>query len=184
MAAAVFLDRDGVINQKMPEGQYVSSVQEFHILPGVVEAIHRLKMAGYLVIVVTNQRGIALGRYTMEDLDKIHGALHAALRAGFTDVDGIYVCPHDKNSCECRKPKPGLLLRAKEDFPQIELAKSIMIGDSESDIQAGIAAGCGTCMQIFSDCSSKTPQSLSDAVTLILGREDTHGSTSAIKQFT
>ena len=181
MAAAVFLDRDGVINQKMPEGQYVSSVHEFHILPGVVEAIRRLKMAGYLVIVVTNQRGVALGQYTMEDLDKIHGALHAALRAESTDVDGIYVCPHEKNSCECRKPKPGLLLRAKKDFPQIEFAKSIMIGDSESDVQAGIAAGCGTCIRIFCDCSSKTPQNLSDAVSLILGRENTHESTSAIK---
>ena len=150
MAAGVFLDRDGVINQKMAEGTYVTSVREFHIFPGVVNAIARLKNAGYLVFIVTNQRGIALGLYTMSELYDIHTFLLDALKAAGVSLDGIYVCPHDKDCCNCRKPKPGLLLQAKKDFPDISLRDSVMIGDSESDIQAGVAAGCGCCIRISS----------------------------------
>lgn len=167
MAAAVFLDRDGVINQKMPEGSYVTSVHEFHLLPGAVNAIVRLKNAGYLVFVVTNQRGIALGKYTMAELHDIHAFLLDTLKAAGTSLDGIYVCPHDKNSCNCRKPKPGLLIQAKKDFPDICFKDSIMIGDSESDIQAGIAAGCGHCIRISSAPMSNV-RSLEEAVDSIL----------------
>lgn len=148
MAAAVFLDRDGVINEKMPEGEYVTSPSQFRLLPGAVEAIRHLKMVGYLVFIVTNQRGIAKGFFTMEDLQAIHAVLTDALHQAGTDVDGIYVCPHEKGRCDCRKPKSGLLLQAKADFPQIDFVESVMIGDSESDIQAGKAAGCGRCIRI------------------------------------
>ncbi len=167
MTAAIFLDRDGVINEKMPEGEYVSSPEEFRLLPGAVEAIRRLNDAGYLVLVVTNQRGIARGELTEADLTAIHEKLTTALHAAGAHLDGIYVCPHEKGSCDCRKPKPGLLLQAKADFPQIDFSQSVMIGDSESDIQAGQAVGCGRCIRIGIDCETKT---LAQAANLVLER--------------
>ena len=156
MAAAVFLDRDGVLNEKMPEGKYVTCPEQFRLLPGAVEGIRQLKAAGYLVFIVTNQRGIARGIFTMEDLQAVHAVMLDALHQAGTDVDGIYVCPHEKDMCDCRKPKPGLLQQAKMDFPQIDFMKSVMIGDSESDIQAGQAAGCDLCIRIGADHEMKT----------------------------
>ena len=104
----VFLDRDGVLNEKMPEGQYVTSPEEFHLLPGVAEAIGRLNCAGLRVILVSNQRGIALGLYTAADVDAIHAGLQTVLENHGAQLDGIYYCPHDKSQCNCRKPMPGL----------------------------------------------------------------------------
>jgi D-glycero-D-manno-heptose 1,7-bisphosphate phosphatase len=141
---AVFLDRDGVINKKMPEGEYVTSPEQFEIIDGALEAIKSFKDAGFLVFVITNQRGIALGKMTPEQLDGIHKILLDKLTEIGATLDGIYVCPHDKDTCDCRKPKPGLILKIKRDYPEIDLPGSIVIGDTNSDIETGKMAGCGT----------------------------------------
>jgi D-glycero-D-manno-heptose 1,7-bisphosphate phosphatase len=140
----VFLDRDGVINRKMPEGHYVSGWQHFNLLPGVAEAIARVNQAGLLALVVTNQRGIALGLYTAEDVRQIHANLQLTLAESGAHVDGFYFCPHDKRECNCRKPGPGLFEQAKADFPEITPETSLMVGDSLSDIEFGINLGMGT----------------------------------------
>jgi len=140
----VFLDRDGVLNQKLPEGRYVTSISEFHILPGVPEAIARLNRAGLRVIVVSNQRGIALGLYTAEDVRSIHSAFQSTLKARGAYVDAFYFCPHDKAGCDCRKPLPGLFEQALAGFPDISAQSSAMIGDSWSDIEFGRRLGMFT----------------------------------------
>jgi D-glycero-D-manno-heptose 1,7-bisphosphate phosphatase len=132
----VFLDRDGVINRKPPEGAYVTRWSEFHILPGVEDAISALNRAGYLVIVVSNQRGIALGHSTAADVEALHARLQQLLAAREAHIDAFYFCPHDKNGCGCRKPKTGLFEQAFRDFPAASRANSIVIGDSLSDIEA------------------------------------------------
>ena len=133
----IFLDRDGVLNRKLPEGQYVTSWRHFELLPGVPDAIARLNQAGLRVLVVTNQRGIALGLYTAADVDAIHTQLQAVLAKSGAHIDGFYFCPHDKYQCNCRKPLPGLFERAKAQFPDIEPATSLIIGDSLSDVEFG-----------------------------------------------
>jgi D-glycero-D-manno-heptose 1,7-bisphosphate phosphatase len=132
----VFLDRDGVINLKSPEGKYIGHWDHFHFLPGVEEAIAALNRSGRTVIVVTNQRGVALGYYTKADVDAIHEALQKHLAQHAARIDAFYFCPHDKNECNCRKPKTGLFEEAFQDFPGASATNSIVIGDSLSDIQA------------------------------------------------
>ena len=143
-----FLDRDGVLNRKMPEGQYVTAWEEFEILPGVPQAILRLNRAGIRVIVVSNQRGIAKGLYTAADLDAVHARFQAQLQTQGAHIDHLYYCPHDKQSCNCRKPLPGMFEQAQRDFPAIETSSSAMIGDSLSDIEFGRRLGM---MTIFID---------------------------------
>ncbi|HWA96339.1 MAG TPA: HAD family hydrolase [Terracidiphilus sp.] len=140
----VFLDRDGVLNRKLPEGQYVGSLAQFEPLPGVEEAIVRLNRAGKLVIVVSNQRGIALGLYTAADVEEIHAAFQEQLGVHGARIDGFFYCPHDDNECNCRKPFLGLFEQAAEQFPQITPQSSVMIGDSLSDIEFGVNLGLGT----------------------------------------
>lgn len=132
----VFLDRDGVINRKLPEGEYVSAWQHFHLLPGAEEAIAALNRSGRVVIVITNQRGVALGRYTESDVRAVHDELQSYLNRSGAHVDAFYFCPHDKNECNCRKPKTGLFEQASHDFPEASGKNSIVIGDSLSDIEA------------------------------------------------
>lgn len=119
----------------MPEGSYVTSWQEFRLLPGVAAGIAQLNRAGIRVIVVSNQRGIALGLYSARDVESIHAGLQQALQAQGARVDAFYFCPHDKQSCDCRKPLPGMFHQAQREFPDIDAASSIMIGDSLSDIE-------------------------------------------------
>jgi D-glycero-D-manno-heptose 1,7-bisphosphate phosphatase len=140
----VFLDRDGVINRKMPEGQYVTDWRHFELLPGVPHAIAQLNQAGLRVLVVTNQRGIALGLYTAADVHAIHAQLQRILSVNGAHVDGFYLCPHDKAQCNCRKPLPGLFEQANKQFPTIEPATSVIIGDSLSDIEFGRNLGMRT----------------------------------------
>lgn len=140
----VFLDRDGVINEKMPEGRYVSSVDDFRILPGVQEAIAKLNLAGIRVLVVSNQRGVALGALTSEFVERIHAFLQDHLTKHGAQVDAFYFCPHDKQSCGCRKPLPGLFHQAIKDFPDVRPERSVMIGDSLSDIEFGNRLGMRT----------------------------------------
>ena len=140
----IFLDRDGVLNRKPPEGGYITSWPEFIWLPGAMEAVARMNRAGLTVLVVTNQRGVALGLYTEADLAQIHSNMGADLAKHTAHVDAIYYCPHDRDVCDCRKPGTGMFSQARRDFPEITGENSVMIGDSHSDIQAGQAAGMKT----------------------------------------
>jgi D-glycero-D-manno-heptose 1,7-bisphosphate phosphatase len=137
----VFLDRDGTLNRKAADGDYVKHPSELELLPGASAAVRRLNQQGVRVVVVTNQRGIALGRMSERDLEAIHLRLAAELaRAGAT-VDAIYHCPHDRGVCTCRKPAPGLFYAARHDRPQIDFRESAVIGDSLSDVEPGVALG-------------------------------------------
>ncbi|MFP5276944.1 MAG: D-glycero-alpha-D-manno-heptose-1,7-bisphosphate 7-phosphatase [Acidobacteriota bacterium] len=140
----VFLDRDGVLNEKMPEGQYVTRWEEFRVLPGVPEAVARLNAAGILVVVVSNQRGIAKGLYTASDLEVIHDHFQELLRSRGAHVDGFFACPHDRNECNCRKPLSGLYDQARARFPEIAPATSVMIGDTLGDMEFGRRLGMAT----------------------------------------
>jgi D-glycero-D-manno-heptose 1,7-bisphosphate phosphatase len=134
----VFLDRDGVINVKAPEGQYVESWSSFSFLPGAVDAVAALRAAGLRVVVVTNQRGVALGRMSAGDVEDIHTRM---IDAG-VGVDRVYYCPHDDGECDCRKPLPGMLERAAREVPGVSLGRSAaIVGDSERDMEAGRAVG-------------------------------------------
>jgi D-glycero-D-manno-heptose 1,7-bisphosphate phosphatase len=137
----VFLDRDGVLNEKLPEGRYVASLSDFHLLPGVPAAVGRINRAGLRVVVVSNQRGIALGLYTAADVEALQAALRQILKVNGAHLDGFYFCPHDKDQCACRKPLPGMFEQAQRDFPEIAADTSVMIGDSLSDIQFGQRLG-------------------------------------------
>ncbi len=140
----VFLDRDGVLNEKMPEGEYVRSVRDLRVLPGVAEAVARLNRAGFRTIVVSNQRGIALGLYTAADVDAIHAELQGILAAQGGHIDAFFYCPHDEDECNCRKPLGGLFDQAVARFPDIDTASSVMIGDSLSDVEFGRRLGMRT----------------------------------------
>lgn len=142
----LFLDRDGVLNAKAPEGAYVTSVDALTVLPGVPEALGALRTAvpGLRVAVVTNQRGVARGRMSAADLDAIHAALRARLAAAGGDVDRIEVCPHEGDACDCRKPGTGLLRRAAAAWPDLDPAACALVGDSASDLVAGRRFGART----------------------------------------
>ncbi len=140
----VFLDRDGVINRKMPEGRYVTSTDELELCHGAAAAISRLNEAGIKVVTVTNQRGIALGLCSEEELAEIHRHLQALLAPEGAHLDAIYYCPHDRVGCDCRKPKPGMFLQAFRDFPGCGPENSLMVGDSLSDIEAARNLGMTT----------------------------------------
>jgi D-glycero-D-manno-heptose 1,7-bisphosphate phosphatase len=139
-----FLDRDGTINQKPPAGGYVLVPEQLRLLPGADAAIRRLNQAGWRVVVVTNQRGIARGVMSEDDLRQVHERLLELLSDGGATVDRIYHCPHEVGTCSCRKPGTGLLERAREDDPEIAFERAVMIGDSQIDVDAGRAAGVRT----------------------------------------
>lgn len=142
MKSAVFLDRDGVINKAFVRGgkSYPPDrIEDFELIAGVEEACHDLKQAGYLLIVATNQPDVATGKQTQEAVEAMHSRLRDLL-----PLDEIYVCFHvGKEGCACRKPKPGMLVRAAEEH-DIDLTRSFMVGDRWKDIEAGVAAGCRT----------------------------------------
>lgn len=140
----MFLDRDGILNEKMPEGQYVTQWHEFRVLPGVPEALRRLNEAGLRVIVVSNQRGIALALYTKEEVAAAHAKFQQLLKSAGAHIDAFFICPHDKGECNCRKPLPGLFEQAVAQFPKITAKTSAMIGDSLSDIEFGRRLGMRT----------------------------------------
>lgn len=139
----IFLDRDGVINRKIDD-DYVKSWDEFEFLPNVKEALKILTENDYRLIIVTNQRGVARGWMSEADLHKVHTRMLSELETYGVEIAGIFYCPHDKDQCDCRKPLPGLFLQAKQKFPEIDFTKSIMIGDSSSDVEAGNVLGCKT----------------------------------------
>ncbi len=121
----------------MPEGAYVSDWAQFEWLPGAEEAIARMNRAGLTVILVSNQRGIALGLYTEASWSVIHASMQSHLAQHGARLDAIYYCPHDTGVCHCRKPEIGLFEQALKRFPQATARNSVVIGDSLSDIQAG-----------------------------------------------
>lgn len=149
---AVFLDRDGTIN--VYKG-FLKDIKDFELLPGVSQAIKKINESGYLCIVITNQPVIARGEVTYDQLEEIHKKMETLLGLEGAYIDKLYFCPHHpdkgfegeifelKVDCNCRKPKPGMLLKAAEEF-NINLEESYMIGDGESDIKAGKRAGCKT----------------------------------------
>ena len=140
---AVFLDRDGTIN-RMLENDYVKTWEEFEFLPGTAEVIRALKAKGYLIIIITNQRGIGKGIMTEEDLQQVHRRMCEELASAGSYIDDIFYCPHNiEDDCSCRKPKPGLLLQAQTKW-DIDLERSFLIGDMDSDIEAGRTVGCTT----------------------------------------
>jgi D,D-heptose 1,7-bisphosphate phosphatase len=141
---AVFLDRDGVINAKLPENHYVTHVAEFEFFPGVKRALAILKRLGYLLILITNQRGVARGFMTVEGLQRVHDYMQSVLERDSAPLDAIYYCPHDVfENCSCRKPQPGMILKASLDL-NVDLSASYMVGDSPKDILAGRNAGVTT----------------------------------------
>jgi len=164
--SAVLLDRDGTVNVKAAEGEYVARPEQLTLLPGAGPAVRRLRDAGIPVFVVTNQRGVARGLMTADDLD----AVHARLVELIGEVDGIYSCVHEAGTCECRKPLPGLLHRVARDHPGVDLGTSVMVGDAASDVVAGAAAGCSTVrLAATADpAATRTARSLADAVTWLL----------------
>jgi D-glycero-D-manno-heptose 1,7-bisphosphate phosphatase len=144
MIKAAFVDRDGVINQKAPDGKYVTRWEDFHFLPGVTKGINQLNRAGFQVIVVTNQRCVAKGLLSEIELRDLHRRMSEHLAREGAKIEAIYYCPHEvEPPCSCRKPAPGLLLEAARSR-DLDLSFSWMIGDSDTDIQAGKSAGCRT----------------------------------------
>ena len=151
---AVFLDRDGTINKYVG---FLRNIDEFELMDGAAEAIKKINASGYLAIVVTNQPVIARGEVSFEELEEIHNKMETLLGKEGAYLDAIYFCPHHphkgyegerpelKVDCDCRKPKPGMLLKAAQDF-NIDLAQSWMVGDGENDIKAGQNAGCQTAL--------------------------------------
>src|SRR5579875_947353 len=154
----VFLDRDGVLNRKPPNGRYVTCWEDLALLPGVEDAVAELNRSGRKVIVVTNQRGIALGLYSRQDLDRLHERLQQHLEAHGARLDGIYVCPHDEGQCNCRKPQTGLFEQALRDFPAARPENSLMAGDSWRDVEAGTRLGMKTAF-ICGDAEARATES-------------------------
>jgi D-glycero-D-manno-heptose 1,7-bisphosphate phosphatase len=172
MRRAIFLDRDGVVNRTEVRGGRPfapTRIEDFEIISGVPEAVERLKSAGFMVFVVTNQPDIETGLQTAGSLAAMHDKMLAAVA-----VDEVFVCPHtDAANCDCRKPKPGMLLAAARKY-DVALDQSWMIGDRWRDIEAGAAVGCKT---VFVDRAYAEPvpradyvvAEMPDALPMILG---------------
>ena len=151
---AIFLDRDGTINKYVG---FLRNIDDFELIDGVAEAIRKINESGYLAIVTTNQPVIARGEVSFEELEEIHNKMETLLGKEGAYLDAIYYCPHHphkgyegerpelKIECDCRKPKPGMLLNAAADF-NIDLSQSWMVGDGENDVKAGLNAGCKTAL--------------------------------------
>jgi D-glycero-D-manno-heptose 1,7-bisphosphate phosphatase len=140
----VFFDRDGIVNVSPGPDRYVTRWKDFHIIPEFPACLRIVQQSGYQSAIVTNQRGVALGLLPEKKLADIHRRLKQLLisRHGLALLD-VVCCPHDKNECSCRKPEPGMILALAEKH-NIDLDKSWMIGDSETDVEAGRRAGCRT----------------------------------------
>lgn len=150
MNKAVFLDRDGTINV---DKNYVHKIEDFEFIHGVKEAIKAMNDKGYLVIVVTNQAGIARGYYTEEDMIILHNHINDELKKSGAHIDAFYHCPHHpehgigkyRKECDCRKPNSGMFEKAIEDY-NIDIAQSFMIGDKTWDVEAAINVGISGCL--------------------------------------
>lgn len=152
---ALFLDRDGVINDDVG---YLHRIEQFHFLPGVLDACKQMYKAGYALVVVTNQSGIARGYYTEAHFQQVTQWMVQQFALADAPLAGVYFCPHHPEfavagpavPCLCRKPEPGMLLQAAAELG-LDLAASIMVGDKEDDVRAGRAAGVGCCVRVAAD---------------------------------
>lgn len=139
MKKAVFLDRDGTINEEV---NYLHECDKMKFIPGTEEALKLLKEKGYLLIVVTNQSGVGRGYFPVEDVDRVHEYMNELLRVSGAEIDGFYYCPHvEEDKCACRKPMTGLYRKAQKDF-DIDMKQSYMVGDKITDILAAKELGC------------------------------------------
>ena len=140
LSRAVFLDRDGVLTRERPD--HVKSPQELEILPGIEAPLREIRKRGFRIIIVTNQSVVGRGLTTHHEMSKIHDKLRLELERLGCSIDGIYYCPHRPDEgCDCRKPEPGLILRASSELG-IDIERSWMIGDKEMDLEAARRAGC------------------------------------------
>jgi D-glycero-D-manno-heptose 1,7-bisphosphate phosphatase len=140
----VFLDRDGTIIQKAEEGDYIRRPDDVVLLEGAADAVGMLNRADIRTVIVTNQRGVDLGLMTAADVTAVNDRLRSLLGERGAWVDALYVCPHGADTCDCRKPLPGLLFLAAREHPGLHLSEAVMVGDSETDVLAGRAAGACT----------------------------------------
>ena len=167
---AAFLDRDGVLNEDLG---YVHRAADFRWMPGALVACQRLQDAGYALVVVTNQSGVARGMYTLADVDQLHEFMAQEMAAAGVKLTGIYACPHHpdalqlayRQDCNCRKPQPGMLRQAIKEHG-LDPARSVMIGDRSSDVEAGQAAAVAQCFLVG---PNEPLQDLAAAVTQLLG---------------
>jgi D-glycero-D-manno-heptose 1,7-bisphosphate phosphatase len=166
--ATAFLDRDGTINEPAAAGEYIVSPGEVRLLPGAGEAVRLLNELPTTVVVVTNQRGIALGKMTEADLTAVNGRLEELLAPHGAHLDAILHCPHESGACDCRKPGPGLFERAAREVPGARIDGGAMVGDSALDVEAGNRLGLTTVRLGGSDPADPSPThhsaSLLDAV--------------------
>lgn len=144
MQRACFLDRDGVVNEEV---EYLSDPDKAIIIPGTTHALKTIRAHGYMAIVVSNQAGVARGFYSSEDVDKVNARIQQLLEKDGAGIDEFLYCPHHPEftgECNCRKPEPGMFLRAAEKY-DIDLSQSLMVGDRMSDLEAAKRAGCHNC---------------------------------------
>ncbi len=173
---AIFLDRDGVLNVRPPEHEYVRSAAEFQWLPGAAEGAARLGRAGYVMTVASNQRGVARGLVTWEVLEEIEALIQDGLQPWGARIHAFRYCPHDLDAgCSCRKPAPGMFQALSSELG-LDPARSWTIGDSASDVSAGRAAGTRTVL-VARDAdqggaADLVAPSLLAASELILSREE------------
>ena len=189
MLPAIFMDRDGTVSYEVG---YVNHPDRYDIMPGSAEAIARINFAGFLAVVITNQAGVARGYFKEELIVQVHEKLKRLIAEKAAHLDGIYYCPHHpevgeppyRQRCNCRKPAPGLLLKAQKDL-NIDLSRSYIIGDSIKDIETGFNAGVKSVLVLTgygkgeyeygSECWKQKPlhvaQNLQEAVSWILARE-------------
>lgn len=145
---AFFFDRDGVVNVSPGEG-YVLRAEDFHLSPGIVEALAWCRQSGYRLILVTSQQGVGKGLMTQATLDDIHASMQATLAQNGAQFDGIYACTHLRGTCDCRKPSPQMILDAQRDHG-LDLARSWLVGDHDRDIQMAANAGVPRTIRILS----------------------------------
>lgn len=170
MGKTVFLDRDGVINACAKAHDYIKTWNEFRFLDGAAEGIRALNQAGYQIVVVTNQRGVARGLMSRDTLDNIHVRMCSALGERGVYINAVFVCPHNEGECSCRKPKTGLFLQA-EQMLSIDKETSWMIGDSDSDMVAGARYGVRTILIGSGNTGEYRGKSLQEAAKIIIERE-------------
>ena len=156
----VFLDRDGVINRDSSD--YIKSWDEFEFLPGSIEAIRLLTLNRFNTIIITNQSVINRNMVSREDLEYIHAMMKSAVKSGGGEIKDIFYCPHiPEDECDCRKPKPGLIYMAQKKY-RIDLADSVMVGDSAKDIECARNAGCGRSILVKTGNGAMTEKILSE----------------------
>lgn len=158
---AVFLDRDGVLNRYLP-GDYVKTPEELELLPGAGTAVARLNAFGYSVYVISNQQGVAKGLMTSSDLDLVDAKLHAGVTECGGTIERSYYCTEHKDSKSTyRKPEPGMILQAAQEY-DLDLSRSVFVGDTETDAQAARAAGVGAFVLVLSGKFAGRPEVVHD----------------------